>query len=212
MPSWAAAATMLASANGRPLLQQKPAHRLPYAEARRHTVIDRAVQQTAGLVGHAEAAGAECLIDVFGRGAGERHFEIVNDRGAVCRDRRYESASHQVDDDRPEPGLDDVRAQSPDDAAPARGPDHRVDDGAKVRRRQHIRQRIDKRRQAHSRLPGTSEVFNPRLAVARGQRIGAYAGQIELFVVEALNAHTLRLCITKKGDHEGTGLGLGAGG
>ena len=39
--------------------------------------------------------------------------------GAVGRERRDESALHQIDQHRREPGLDDVRADAPDDAGVA---------------------------------------------------------------------------------------------
>ena len=79
-------------------------------------VVDRLVEQAAGLVGHAEPSGTERLVDVLGRGAGERDLEVVDDRRAVDRDRRDEAALHQVDQHRAEAGLDHVRAEAPDDA------------------------------------------------------------------------------------------------
>ena len=44
-------------------------------------------------------------------------LEVVNEPGAVHRDRGHETALHQIDEDRREAGLDDMRAEAPDDAA-----------------------------------------------------------------------------------------------
>ena len=99
------------------LSREEPQHRLADTEARSDAVVDRVVQQPSCFFGHPEAARAERLVDVLGRGADQRDLEVVNDRRAVGGDRRDEPALHQVDQHRAEAGLDDVCAQPPDDAA-----------------------------------------------------------------------------------------------
>ena len=56
-------------------------------------------------------------IDVLGRGAAKRDLEVVNEARAVQRDGGHVAALHQIDQDGRETGLDDVRAESPEDAA-----------------------------------------------------------------------------------------------
>ena len=73
-----------------------------------------------GLFGHAEAARPERLVDVLRRRAAERDLEVVDDARAVRGERRHKAALHQVDQHGPEPGLDDVRAEAPDDARAVR--------------------------------------------------------------------------------------------
>src|SRR5437588_493591 len=80
--------------------------RLADAKAVANAVVDGGVETTAGLFRHAEPAGAKRLVDVFRRGADERHFEIVNHGGAVRGDGRHESPLHQIDQHRSETRLD----------------------------------------------------------------------------------------------------------
>jgi len=115
------------------LLQQESADRLPEAQPQCHPLINRAVQQPAGFVGHAESAGPERLIDVLGGRPSQCDLEIVNDRGTVGGDGRDESATHQIDEQRPQTGLDDMRPKSPDDTVvPARGANQRINHSAEV--------------------------------------------------------------------------------
>ena len=93
---------------------------LPEAHAAADAGGDGVVQLASGFLGHAELAGAERGVDVFGRRPRQRDFEIVDQSRAVQRDRRDESALHQIDDDGREARLDDVRAEAPDDAAARR--------------------------------------------------------------------------------------------
>ncbi len=68
----------------------------------------------------------------------------MNDARAVCRERGYETALHQVDDHGREARLDHVSAKPPDDSAvpPARIVEA-VDDSREVCGRQDVRQRTD---------------------------------------------------------------------
>ena len=100
IPRRPAAASRLDSRELRAALVQIARHRLADAEPLRHAVVDGAVQEPAGFVGHPERAGAERLVDVLGGRARQGDLEIVNDGGAVGRDRRHEAALHQVDQDR----------------------------------------------------------------------------------------------------------------
>ena len=129
MPSRAAEASRLTSACGGASAGEVLADGLAEAEAVADAVVDGAVQQRPRLLGHAEAAGAERGVDVLGRRSAEGDLEVVDDAGAVQRQRRHEAARHQVDEDRRQPGLDDVRAEAPDDrpAGGVRRPHRRHD-------------------------------------------------------------------------------------
>ena len=65
--------------------------------------------------------------------------EVVNDAGAVGRDRRNEAALHQIDEHRRQPGLQHVRAQ-PQMIALSRAlrRDDRLDDVLEILRREQI--------------------------------------------------------------------------
>ena len=81
--------------------------------------------------------------------------------GAVGGERRHEAALHQIDQHRPEPGLDDVRAEAPDHATAAveRGA-HRRDDRPEIRRRRGSRAAT--RATPRIPLPGTYGWRSPR--------------------------------------------------
>src|SRR5260370_14691420 len=83
------------------------------------------VDVLAGFLSHAELAFAEAGFDVFGSAARKRHFEIVNERGAVHGDTGDEAAFHQIDQDGAKSDFDDVAADAPENrfALPARGMD-----------------------------------------------------------------------------------------
>ena len=136
MPSRCAATARLRAACGGLLPPRIFAHRLPEALAGCRAAADHLVQDASCLLGHAEPPGPERLVDVLGRRAGQRDFEVVNDAGAVHRQRRHVAALHQIDQHRRDAGLDDMRADAPDDAgarAPARRRSHRRRDGCRAR-------------------------------------------------------------------------------
>ena len=89
----------------------------PMPSPRADAFVDGGVQLRPGFLRHAEAAGPERFVDVLGGRAGQRELEVVDDAGAVGRERRDEAALHQVDEHRRQAGLDHVRAETPDDAA-----------------------------------------------------------------------------------------------
>ena len=135
----------------------------PMPRPRLDAVVDRAVQQPPGFVRHAEAARTERFVHVLRGRARERQLEVVNDRGAVGSERRHEAALHQIDDDRAEAGLDDVRAEAPEHAvAPASRRDDGLDDRLEIGGRQHVRQRSQQLLDACAR--GDWAARNPRPA------------------------------------------------
>ena len=107
-------------------------YRLAEAQAPRHAVVDGTIEQAAGFLRHAELSHRQLRLDVLGGRTGKRHFEIMNDARAVGGNRRDEPALHQVDNDRPEPGLDDVGAEAPHDAARCPRRQQRLDDGVEI--------------------------------------------------------------------------------
>ena len=187
MPSrWAAARKAAVGACGGCALRRYAPTAWPSPCLPATRVADDLVQQRAGLLGHAEAAGPERFVDVLRRGARQRDLEVVNDAGAVHRQRRDVAALHQIDQHRRHAGLDHMRADAPDDARPR----------ARARRRS---ARTTRRMSAPARMAGSDvepalneravrdrprEVLGPRLAPARGERIRAHAGEIELLVAE----------------------------
>jgi hypothetical protein len=93
------------------------ANRLPEPEPLFRRLPNHRVELLPRFVGHAEAAGSQRLVHVFGRRARQRDLEVVNDPGAIHRERRDVAAPHQVDQHRRHARLDHMRADPPDDAA-----------------------------------------------------------------------------------------------
>ena len=88
--------------------------------------------------------------------------------------------------DRAEPGLDDVRAEAPDDAAVRRAAPSTI---ARTTALKSAAARMfgsdsSSRPTVAPAATGPREVFDPRLALPRLQRIGSDAGEIEFFVGE----------------------------
>ncbi len=73
------------------------------------------VDVLAGFGGHAELAFTDAGFDVFGGVAGQRDFEIMDERRAVHGDAGNEAAFHQIDQDGAETDLDHVAADAPKD-------------------------------------------------------------------------------------------------
>ena len=116
----------------------------------------------------------------------KRDLEVVDDRRRRWWPRPTRTRAHQIDDHGRQSGLEHVRADTPDDRA-ARAP--RLDD--RVRRRRGSR-RGENARKARRASPsgratpiGLGEILGPGFALARGQRVGADAGQVELVVRES---------------------------
>ena len=155
------------------------------ALARTHGIADGAVQETAGLVGHAKSPWAEGRVDILGRGSRQRQLEIVNDTGAVHRDRRHESALHQVDENRGQARLDHVGADAPDNPGVGRFCRlNRPHDRFEIVARENRRQRVDERAEPPTRNVGLREIDRVCFTRAGAQRIGTDARQIEFVIAE----------------------------
>ena len=155
---------------------------------------DRAIEHAPGFLGHAELPLAEHRVHFFRRRAGQRDFEVMNEAGAVHRDRGDEPALHQIDQHRPKAGLDDVRAESPHDAAVfCLGAADGRHDGAKIRGSEQVGQGLEEAVNAGGRIPRTGELFVTDFARALGQRIRPHAGEIELVVAERHGAHSISM-------------------
>jgi len=94
---------------------QVAAQRGADAEALAVSLADRPVDLLAGFTGHPEGPGVETRRHVLRGPSGDRQLEVVNDAGAVQRDAAHEAAPHQVDDDRRQAHLQDVRTHAPED-------------------------------------------------------------------------------------------------
>ena len=114
-------------------------------------------------------------------------MEKTQDRALIRRLRDGdESAVHEIDDDRREPGLDHVRPESPDNRAVvgARRTD-RLDHGLKIRRREKLRPRRDPPGKPRRGIPWRRETVVTNLALPLGEWIRLDAGEIERLVVHA---------------------------
>ena len=141
------------------------------------------VQQPAGLLGHAEAAGTERLLHFFRGRTRERDLEIVDHDGAVHCQAGHVATLHQVDQHRAETGLDHVRAEPPENAALGRGRrTNRRDHRREVGGAEHLRQRVEPAAHAGAWRVRRGEIRGVGFALARCQGIGSDARQIELFV------------------------------
>ncbi len=149
------------------------------------SVPDHLVEDPPGLLRHPEAAGTERFVDVLRRGARQRDLEVVDDAGAVHRQRRHVAALHQVDEHRRHAGLDHVRADAPDDAGLSRA---RVDDGAhdatKVLSAENAGSESNHALNDPPGALGLREILRACLASSRCERVRPHAGEIELFVGE----------------------------
>ena len=101
---------------GRGDVAQPRANSLSDPQAARHAFVDGGIELAPGFLRHAKAAGPERFIDLLGGRATQGELEVVDDAGAVGGNRRNVAACHQVDDDGRETGLDDVGADTPEQA------------------------------------------------------------------------------------------------
>ena len=140
-------------------LSKMGGNRLAEPETAADTGGDRVIELAASFLSHAELPGPEPGIDVFRRSAANRYLEVVNETGAVQRDAGHIAAFHQVDQDGREACLDDVRAESPQDAALIRS---RSSNGShnlsEVSRRENRGQRLDPPGDAGRRVPRAREI------------------------------------------------------
>ena len=115
MPARAAAARMLVRRCGSRARLDGVADGAPEAQASGDALGGGAVQELAGLARHAEEAAVEPGSDILRRPAAPRELEVVHEAGAVHGDGGDAPALDQIDDQRPEPHLDAVRAHAEDD-------------------------------------------------------------------------------------------------
>ena len=141
------------------------------------------IQTGAGLLSHSELPWPQCGVDILGRRSGQRDLEVVNDPGAVGGDGRDESPLHQVDEDRRQPGLEHVGADSPNDGATVTaGASHCRDDPFEVGGGQLVGQALDQIPHSGARPVRLGKLSHRHLARPRLERIGADAGEIEFLV------------------------------
>src|SRR6516165_5658631 len=107
----------------------------------------------------------------------------MNDGCAIERNRRHKASLHQIDQHRTQSRLDDMSTEAPHHAcATLPGVDHRARNGLEIRRGKDVRQRVEELRHRSAVADRAGEILRVSLALPRLQRIGADAGEIELFV------------------------------
>ena len=133
-------------------------------------------------------AGAEAGFDVFGSGAREGDFEVVDERGAVHGDAGDEAALHQIDEDGTEADFDYVAADAPKDrgALTARTM-NRGEQMAQILRGEKLWKRIKKLRDGRIGGGRLGEVADAYFAFAGRQRIGTYGAERER--LRGIDAH-----------------------
>ena len=140
--------------------------RLAHAETEVGSARDRAVELLRGLTRHAEAPVVERALDVFAGAPDQRQLEVVNAAGTVHEEPRRETAIEEIDDDRSEPHLDEVRAEAPQDRPPAGvGLRRRGDGGAQVGGPENRGESGEEVREARSRTVRGRFVADLHLAV-----------------------------------------------
>ena len=109
--------------------EDRLAERAAVADALLPPGAQRAEDPLARLAAHPELARLEDGADVLGRLPVEGDLEVVDAARAVRREGRHEAALDEVDEDRPEPRLQDVGPEGDDDrlALPPRRVDRRGD-------------------------------------------------------------------------------------
>ena len=117
-----------------------------------------AIQELAGLARHAEETAVETRADVLRRAAAPRQLEVVHEARAVHGHGRQAPALDQVDDERPEPHLDGVRAHAEHDGPPRADRACDARGGvAQVARRQDVGQSGEELAHAGARAHGLAE-------------------------------------------------------
>src|SRR5581483_8789373 len=134
----------------------------------------------ARLPRHTERAALEAGPDVLRRPAAPGELEVVDEARPVHRDRCEPTARDQVDDERPEPDLDRMRAHAEHDgaSAPDRPRDPR-DGGAEVVRREDVGQAVDECADRETRAHGAPEQSGGDLARPASERNRAHAREVE---------------------------------
>src|SRR5437762_1498414 len=124
---------------------ERAGERLTHAVLLARPADEGLVHLTSGFLRHAEAAVAQTGGDILRRTAESSDFKVVNRGGAIHRDVADDAASHEIDEERREPGLYNVAAEHNEDAAlAARGAGNRIDDTEEVTSDEHVGQRGEK--------------------------------------------------------------------
>ena len=141
---------------------------------------DGAVDLLARLPRHPELPRAQAALHVLGRVAGHGQLEVVDDPGAVHGQARDQALLHEVDEDRRQAHLQDVRADPPQDrfAAIARPQDLGGQPPQDIRP-QDARERVEERAERAAARVGAGELVQRDLALAAGQGVGTDALQVE---------------------------------
>src|SRR5262249_39440269 len=109
----------------------------------------------------------EGFVDIFGGGADERNLEVVDDCRTIGGNGRHKAAFDEINEDRTEPGFNDMRSEAPQDAAAALFCLHDcADNRPEVGCGQNCWQRVDERAYARVGRNRTSEILDTGLAGA----------------------------------------------
>jgi len=139
------------------------------------SAADRGVQELAGFRGDAEAASGQRRIHVLAGPARERDLVVVDDAGAVERQRGDHPSLHQIDQQRAQAHLDDVRTHRQDHRASRRARrDDAIRDLEQVSCSQKAREPRQEIGDARARNVRPPEVLDADLAGSVRQRHGAH--------------------------------------
>ena len=149
-------------------------------------LINRLVEELAGLSGHSKGSRFELFLDIFGSGSTVGNLKVVNDDTAIHCDRGNESLLQQLDEERSESRLDDMASQGPDDGTIAtpggsNAPRQILDIG----RGQDVRQRGQELLEAVSR-EGSGEVGPMYLAGTVPKRIVVDSVRSKLLMLDTM--------------------------
>ena len=132
-------------------------HRLADAKSRGDALVDGGVEHPPGFLGHAESAGSEGFIHFLRRRSGQGDLEVVDDHSAVGGERRRRSRAPSNRSARAQPGLDDVRTETPEDARRRLEPRGCRDDGLEIGGSEQVRQGLQLRPHAACRHVGRAK-------------------------------------------------------
>jgi hypothetical protein len=121
---------------------------------------------------HAEPAFVKSCFHIFGRVAGERDLEIMNERSPIHRDSRNETAVHQIDQERTETNFYNVPADPPENrSALSARTMNRAKKLAKIFGGENLRKRIKKFRERNVCSRRLRKLADAHLALSRSKRI-----------------------------------------
>jgi hypothetical protein len=189
----AAAQNTLSDANRGDALARMRTHGLPKPQLCSRATADRRVQLRASLVRHAELSGAEHRVHLFGRRAGQRHFEVVDEPAPFTASAETYPRSIKSISTGPRPTLMTCapsphtnRGQRRALCASQRPPHGNL-------RRQANRAAHRSASEAGGWIPRAGELFGADFARTIGERIRSDSGEIEFFVSEFHAAHSINM-------------------